>query len=191
MKMENKNQFTVIHRILHWSVALLMSILFITGFLRMYWMSKKTIIDTVETEMQSHNISLEKGQIIPIVKSIQKPMWEWHEYAAYIMFLAFLVRIIYMLVKGIKFPDPLKKSQSVKERMQGFIYVIFYLFIAVSIVTGFYLKWGDGQWKEPMEAVHKWAIYWFPIFILLHFGGIVIGELTNKKGIVSKMIGGE
>ncbi|WP_206106107.1 cytochrome b/b6 domain-containing protein [Olivibacter sp. XZL3] len=75
MKMENKNQFTVIHRILHWSVALLMSILFITGFLRMYWMSKKTIIDTVETEMQSHNISLEKGQIIPIVKSIQKPMW--------------------------------------------------------------------------------------------------------------------
>ena len=127
MKMENKNQFTAIHRILHWSVALLMSILFITGFLRMYWMSKKTIIDTVETEMQSHNISLEKGQIIPIVKSIQKPMWEWHEYAAYIMFLAFLVRIIYMLVKGIKFPDPLKKSQSVKERMQGFIYVIFYL----------------------------------------------------------------
>ncbi len=96
-----------------------------------------------------------------------------------------------MLVKGIKFPDPLKKSQSVKERMQGFIYVIFYLFIAVSIVTGFYLKWVDGQWKEPMEAVHKWAIYWFPIFILLHFGGIVIGELTNKKGIVSKMIGGE
>ena len=56
MKTENKNQFTVIHRILHWSVALLMSILFITGFLRMYWMSKKTIIDTVETEMQSHNI---------------------------------------------------------------------------------------------------------------------------------------
>lgn len=52
MKKENKNQFTATHRILHWSVALLMSVLFITGFLRMYWMSKKTIINTVQTGMQ-------------------------------------------------------------------------------------------------------------------------------------------
>lgn len=118
-------------------------------------------------------------------------MWEWHEYAAYMMVLAFLARIVYMLVKGIKFPDPLKKSQSVKERMQGFIYIVFYLFVAVSIITGFYLKWVDGQWSDQISAIHKWAVYWFPIFILLHFGGIVIGELTNKRGIVSKMIGGE
>ncbi len=74
MKKENKNQFTATHRILHWSVALLMSVLFITGFLRMYWMSKKTIINTVQTGMQRHNISLEKEQIISMVKSIQKPM---------------------------------------------------------------------------------------------------------------------
>ena len=96
-----------------------------------------------------------------------------------------------MIVKGIKFPNPFLKNQSTKERLQGFTYLLFYLFIAVSIITGFYLKWIDGDWKEPMEAVHKWAIYWFPIFILLHFSGILLGELTDKKGIASKMIGGD
>lgn len=190
METENKNKFTTVHRVLHWSLAILMVVLFITGFLRMYWMSKNTIINAVETQLQSQHISLGKEQILPIVKSIQKPMWEWHEYAAYLVLAAFLIRVIYMLAKGIKFPNPFVKNQAVKEKMQGLIYVILYLFIAVSIVTGFYLKWIDGEWKEPMETVHKWAIYWFPIFILLHFGGIIIAELTDKKGIVSKMIGG-
>ncbi|MCG2793515.1 MAG: cytochrome b/b6 domain-containing protein [Weeksellaceae bacterium] len=190
METENKNKFTTIHRVLHWSLAILMVVLFITGFLRMYWMSKNTIINAVETQLQSQNINLEKEKILPIVKSIQKPMWEWHEYTAYLVLAAFLIRVIYMLAKGIKFPNPFVKNQAVKEKMQGLIYVILYLFVAVSIVTGFYLKLIDGEWKEPMETVHKWAIYWFPIFILLHFGGIIIAELTDKKGIVSKMIGG-
>ena len=189
--MKNKNQFTVIHRILHWSVAILMVTLFTTGFLRMYWMNKKTIINAVETGTRSQNTYLEKEQLITIVKTIQEPMWQWHEYAAYIMVFAFLTRVIYMIVKGIKFPNPFMKNQSVKVRSQGLIYMMFYLFISVSIITGFYLKWIDGDWKEPMETIHKWAIYWFPIFILSHFIGILIGDLTNKKGIVSRMIGGD
>ena len=77
-----------------------------------------------------------------------------------------------------------------KERLQGMADILFYLFIAISIITGFYMKWGDGTYEEPAEVVHKWAIYWFPIFILLHFVGIVIAEFSNKKGITSKMIGG-
>ena len=189
--MKIKNQFTLIHRVLHWSAALLMLILFTTGFLRMYWMSKKTIINAVGTGMRSQNIYPEKEQLIAIAKTIQEPMWQWHEYAAYIIFFAFLTRVVYMIIEGIKFPNPFVKDQSAKERSQGLIYIVFYLFVSISIITGFYLKWIDGDWKEPMETIHKWAIYWFPIFILLHFTGILIGELTNKKGIVSRMIRGD
>lgn len=189
--MKTKNQFTAIHRVIHWLVALLMLILFFTGFLRMYWMNKKTIISAVEVGTQSQQIPVEKAQLITIVKTIQEPMWQWHEFAAYVMCFAFLTRVVYMIVKGIKFPNPFIKQQSAKERFQGFIYVAFYLFISLSIITGFYLKWIDGDWKGPMEIIHKWAIYWFPIFIFLHFLGILIGELTNKKGIVSRMIGGD
>ena len=40
--METKpvKKFTAFHRLLHWIMAIAMPVLFITGFLRMYWMSK-------------------------------------------------------------------------------------------------------------------------------------------------------
>jgi len=168
-----------------------MFVLFITGFLRIYWMSKKTIVAAIDTTLKNQNIVMEKDQLVPIAKSIQAPMWEWHECAAYVMASALILRIAYMLIKGIKFPNPFAKQQIMKEKLQGYVYLLFYVFVAVSTFTGFYLKWGDGTYKEPIEAIHKWAIYWFPIFILLHFVGILWAELTNKKGITSKMIGGD
>lgn len=185
----SSNSFTVTHRILHWTIALLMFVLFITGFLRMYWMSKKTIIGAVEQNLP--DITLTKEQIMGIAKGIIKPMWEWHEYAAYVLAFAFAIRIVYMIWKKIKFPNPFNNNNPSKERLQGVTYFVFYLFIFISIVTGFYLEWGSDSLKEPMEEIHKWAIYWFPIFFIMHIVGIGIGELTDKKGVVSKMIGGD
>ena len=152
-------------------------------------MGKRTIIAAIESKTQ--NIHLEKEQMVGIAKTILEPMWQWHEYTAYLMFAIFVVRIIYMLKKGIRFPNLFERNLPIKERFQSLIYAVFYLFTSISIFTGFYLKWIDGQWKEPMETVHKLAVYWFPIFVLLHVAGVVIGELTTKKGVVSKMIGGE
>lgn len=188
--MENniKGTYTATHRGLHWSMALLMFVLFITGFLRINWMGKRTIITAVEQNTQGINLS--KEQMQAIAKSIISPMWQWHEYAAYIISFLFLARIVYMLIRGIAFPNPFAKLATSKERLQGFAYLLFYLFTATSVITGFYIKWGSGSLKGPMESVHKWAVYWFPIFILVHFCGIVIGEFTNQKGIISKMIRG-
>ncbi|MBN9294885.1 MAG: cytochrome b/b6 domain-containing protein [Flavobacteriia bacterium] len=188
--MKNSNKiYTSLHRGLHWIMAILMTVLFITGFLRMYWMSKRSILSAIEKNMQG--VSLTKEQSIGTVKTIIHPMWEWHEYAAYVFFVAIAVRIVYMLAKGIRFPNPFASGIAVKERLQGFTYLLFYLFVIVSSITGAYLKWGDGSLKEPMEAVHKWAIYWFPVFVILHFGGIWLAEKGVKKGIASKMIGGD
>jgi cytochrome b len=50
---------------------------------------------------------------------------------------------------------------------------------------------GSESLSELAETVHKFAVYWTPIFILLHFAGIAISENTNRKGITSKMIGGD
>ena len=98
-----------------------------------------------------------------------------------------------MLVKGIKFPNPFSSSTSGKEKFQGTIYLIFYLLLAIEAATGMMLKFelaGDDI-LEKAEEIHKLAIYWMPAFIVIHFAGIAIAELTNKKGVVSHMIGGE
>jgi cytochrome b561 len=188
--MTQKKQFAATHRILHWLIALLMFVLFITGFLRMKWMGRKAIANAVEKGLP--DAELTKQQLSGLTKNIMNPMWEWHEIAANIFFFVIAARIIYMIAKGIKFPNPLSKTASGKERSQGIIYILFYLFLIISSITGAYLEWGsDGALKDTMETIHKWGIYGFPIFIAFHFIGIAIGELTDKKGVTSKMIGGD
>ena len=65
--------------------------------------------------------------------------------------------------------------------------------MAVEAATGMMLKFelAGENILEKAEEIHKLAIYWMTGFIVLHFVGITIAEFTNKKGIVSKMIGGE
>lgn len=47
------------------------------------------------------------------------------------------------------------------------------------------------EWESKIETIHKLGIYWFPLFILLHLSGLIIAEISNKKGIISKMVGGD
>jgi len=176
------------HRALHWISALAMLVLFVTGFLRMYWMNKWHIAGIVQHKAPE----LSKEIAGDIAKSIREPMWQWHELFAKVMIFAFLARIVYMLVKGIRFPNPFKKGISLKERFQGFIYIYFYVFVLVSAFTGVCIenKFFDDA-HETIEAVHKWGIYWFPIFVVLHLSGILLAEYSDKKGITSRMIGGD
>lgn len=188
--MQENKKFTAIHRILHWIIAFAMPVLFITGFLRMYWMNKNGMVTVIESKTAAS--PLPKDVMSDIAKTIREPMWEWHELFANIMIFAFIARIIYMLVKGIRFPNPFSKSLAMKERLQGFIYIYFYVFVFISAFTGiciekeFFTEYGD-----LIETVHKWGLYWFPIFIVLHLGGIALAENSTKKGITSKMIGGD
>ncbi|MCZ2357406.1 MAG: cytochrome b/b6 domain-containing protein [Bacteroidia bacterium] len=187
--MSSTQKFTALHRLLHWLIAMAMPILFITGFLRMYWMSGNSIVGAIQDNIP--NVELSREQMRNIVGSIREPMWEWHEIFAHVVIFSFIARIIYMFVKKIQFPN-LFTAKSIKEKMQGFTYVFFYLFLFLSAVTGVCIeKDFFSEWGETIETVHKWGIYWFPIFILLHLSGIVIAEFTDKKGIVSKMIGGD
>ena len=142
--------------------------------------------------IESKTSAIPNEQMTDIAKAIREPMWQWHELFAHVMIFAFLARIIYMLVKGIRFPNPFKSKQPLKERLQGFTYIYLYLFVFISAFTGICIEKDLlSTYHEQIEAVHKWGIYWFPIFILLHLVGIVLAELSNKKGITSKMIGGD
>lgn len=187
--MEKQTKYTPFHRLLHWLMALAMPLLFITGFLRMYWMNKNHVVSIIESKVGT---AISQDQMIVIAKAVREPMWQWHIIFAHVMIFSFIARIIYMLVKGIRFPNPFKKDIALKERFQGFTYIYFYLFVFISASTGISLEKGFfPEWKEGIETIHKLGIYWFPIFIMLHLVGILIAEHTNKKGIVSKMIGGE
>jgi len=64
--------------------------------------------------------------------------------------------------------------------------------LAVSAFTGICIeKEFFTAYEDTFETVHKWGLYWVPLFILLHFGGVALAEHTSDKGIASKMIGGD
>ena len=188
--MQEKNKFTAIHRILHWTMALAMPIMFITGFLRMFWMNKNHMVSVIESKTTQAQLS--KETMTDIAKTIRAPMWEWHEIFAWVVIIAFLGRIIYMIAQGIRFPNPFGSNEPIKERIQGFLYIYFYVFVLISAITGTFIQYEIlADFKDPIETIHKWGLYWFPIFIVLHLVGIAIAEMTTKKGITSKMIGGD
>ncbi len=186
--MNTQNKFTAPHRILHWIIAIAMMVQFITGFLRLKWMGKNAVAEAIS----SQGIEVTKDQAKAVYKALHEPMWKWHELFAHVIIFAFIARIIYMLVKGIRFPNPFKSGIDFKERLQGFTYVYFYIFIFISAFTGICIeKELLTNWGETIESIHKLGIYWFPIFILLHVSGVTIAEFTDKKGITSKMISGD
>lgn len=182
-------KFTFLHRLLHWVMVIAMSVLFITGFLRMFWMNKHHVKDIIASKAAD---SLTPEVMTDMATAIRAPMWEWHVVFAHVMIFAFLARIIYMLAKGIRFPRPFGNGIALKERFQGLTYVYFYAFVLMSAVTGACLYHSIfPEWKKGIEAVHKWGIWWFPVFIVLHAVGVLMAEHSAKRGITSRMIGGD
>ncbi|MBW8360897.1 MAG: cytochrome b/b6 domain-containing protein [Kaistella sp.] len=186
-------KFTQLHRILHWIIAAAMFVLFMTGFLRMFWMSKKTISTAVNSELNAQQLQLPQESVLMIAKNIINPMFEWHINFAYVLVGAYVLRLLYMFWKGIRFPNPFSPNTDFKDKLQGMIYLLFYIFLAIQVLTGMSLQYelANEETLETAEKIHKFAVYWLPVFVMLHFSGIVYGELSNKKGIVSGMIGGD
>lgn len=184
-------KYTIIHRALHFFIGISMLILFGTGFLRMEWMNKRNLAQLIETQALKNHIIFPEASLKMIGSQLLEPMWKWHIYFAYAILVFFTLRLIYMKIKGIRFPNPFAKQTTFKEKLQGITYILFYLLIFVDIITGFYILWGEGTYKSVLEPIHKYSLYWFPIFFILHLIGIVTEEITKKTGITSKMINGK
>ena len=41
-----------------------------------------------------------------------------------------------------------------------------------------------------MEEIHELSIYYLLAFIVIHFSGVLMAELGNQKGIISRVISG-
>jgi cytochrome b len=89
-----------------------------------------------------------------------------------------------------KFQSPIGKQLNVKEKFQGWVYIIFYVCVITSLITGLIIELGPKNLKESMEEIHVLSIYYLVLYIIIHLGGVLLAEFTNQKGIISGMIGG-
>ena len=73
-----------------------------------------------------------------------------------------------------KFQNPLDKKATTKEKFQKWIYIIFYVCVIISLITGLIIKFGPKEFKKSMESIHELSIYYLVAFIVLHLVGVLI-----------------
>lgn len=187
--METTN-YSRIYRIVHWAIAVTFLLLLITIFLRLTWMNKFNMADIIQEYLKGTDQTMTYDEIVLMAKQIRKPMWAWHINLGYVLVGLFSVRFLLPLFGEMNFQNPLAKDLSVKVRFQKWTYIIFYICVVGSLITGLLMEWGPKNWEKSVEGIHELGIYYLVAFIVIHLAGVLIAEFSNQKGIVSRIVSG-
>ncbi|MBE7685632.1 cytochrome b/b6 domain-containing protein [Tenacibaculum piscium] len=187
--MEN-TKYSKVYRIIHWTIAVSFMLLLITIFLRLTWMNKYNMAAIIKDYLSGTDQFLSEEQLINLAKKIRQPMWNWHIYIGYVLVGLFSIRLILPTFGHMKIQNPLDKTLSTKIKFQKWIYIIFYLCLIVSLVTGLIIELGPKEFKKSMEEIHVLSIYYLIAFIIIHLAGVLIAEFTDQKGIISSIVSG-
>lgn len=185
-----KIKYSTTYRIMHWAIATSFILLLITIFLRLTWMNKFNMAAIIENYLSGTDQVLSQDQLIVLAKKLRQPMWDWHIYLGYTLTGLFSLRFILPFFGEMKIQNPFDKNLSIKGKIQKWAYIIFYICVVVSLVTGLIIELGPKEYKAAMESIHVLGIYYLVGFIVLHLAGVLFAEFTNQKGIISRIVSG-
>ncbi|NTW25563.1 MAG: cytochrome b/b6 domain-containing protein [Lentimicrobium sp.] len=184
------SKYTGIYRAIHWAIAISFLLLLVTIFLRLTWMNKINVAEIIQNYLKDTDQTLSQDQLVVLAKKIRKPMWDWHIYLGYVLVGLFSIRFILPLTGRMRFQNPMVKKLTPKEKFQKWLYIQFYVCVAVSLITGMIIELGPEDLKKTMEEIHILSIYYLVPYIVIHLAGVLIAEFTDRKGIISDMISG-
>ena len=69
--MKNREYFAI-YRIMHWSIAICMTLLLVTIFLRLTWMNKNNVALIIQDYLATTDQKLTQDQLITIAKKIER-----------------------------------------------------------------------------------------------------------------------
>jgi cytochrome b561 len=185
-----ETKYSNVYRIIHWAIAISFLLLLITIFLRLTWLNKYNVAAIIKDYLSGTDQVLSQEQLIGLAKKIRQPMWNWHIYIGYVLVGLFSIRFILPAFGHMKIQNPFSKKLSTKVKFQKWTYIIFYLCVIVSLITGLIIELGPKEFKKPMEEIHVLGIYYLIAFIGIHLAGVLIAEFTNQKGIISRIVSG-
>lgn len=185
-----KTNYSKIYRIIHWAIAISFLLLLITIFLRLTWMNKYNVAAIIQDYLSGTDQILSQEQLIILAKKIREPMWNWHIYIGYVLVGLFSIRFLLPAFGYMKIQNPFGKNLTTKMKLQKWTYIIFYVCVIISLITGLFIEFGPKELKDLMEEIHVLGIYYLIAFIVMHLAGVLIAEFTDQKGIISRIVSG-
>lgn len=160
----------------------------------MNWMNKDHTAEIASASLAARGIHLSHEDAIAIGRAVRKPMWEMHVYAGYILMALYIIRLVVMKMEGPVFSNPFSKRITRAERFKSIVYLVFYICLGASLLTGVYINLVGKIYPavySVVKAIHVQALYYALTFIFLHIAGLVASELGAGQGIISRMIHGK
>lgn len=186
-----ETRFNLASRLIHWAIAFTFLYILLTVLLRLGWMNKGSMGTIIQEGLSNDGITLDKDAAGTLAKKVRRPMWETHTIAGYVLVGLYVVRMIINIVQGWGFDNPLKAGLSGYKKFKSWVYVVFYILLAGSLITGLLIEFGPESIHEISEEIHKLSLYYMTTFIAVHLVGVVIADGGKERGIISKIISGD
>jgi cytochrome b561 len=186
--MKADSSYSTVYRIMHWAIAFCFMFLLLTIFLRLGWMNKNHMAVIMGDYLSENGVSLSEDQLVDMAKKVRKPMWIWHTYIGYVFVVLYSIRLLLPFFGEMKIRSPFTSGLSLKDKFRYWTYILFHILVVVSLVTGLLIVWGPDSLHEMAEEIHVLSLYYLLTFITLHFGGVLLAEFGNEKGIISRII---
>jgi len=140
------------------------------------------------------------AEINEIMALMTENIWEYHIYFGISLAVLFLLRIVlFFTVSGSKAIREAKlyfsKKETKNSEVKSVVYLAFYIVLIIVLISGLILHFSSNftiseSAYAVIAGIHEVFMNVIFMFIIIHIVGVVIGENSNHKGIVSKMING-
>ncbi|MDR0771208.1 MAG: cytochrome b/b6 domain-containing protein [Burkholderiales bacterium] len=190
-----QTHFSLLHRFLHWAIALGVLLALFTAFLNATWLNIPGIAQIIASSLAENGITVSSQDASSIARKIRTPMFDWHFYAGYALVALLILRWIDLFVSKPKFDLPCSKEATAHQKLRGGLYVLLYIALTLILAIGLFMKFGPRgddvrELRAVLKAIHIYCGYFVGVYVFVHLAGVFIGENTTEKGIVSKMIHG-
>jgi Ni/Fe-hydrogenase 1 B-type cytochrome subunit len=188
-------------RLVHWLDALVVLGLLGTVLLRKTFLSYRSNAALLQEKLAELDLEIAPDAAKAIARAIRAPMWQWHYYLGFALAVLFVYRLYLFFVRGeneILATSLLGRGSTATLRKRAYrtLHVLYYLSIAVMVVTGLalYFKESIGLTQSvtgSIKEIHELLTWFFVAFVPLHVVGAFVAECTDDRGVVSSMIHGQ
>ena len=203
-----RTTYTLAIRIWHWLTSLTITASIVMVILASTMFTMQGNIPVVQEQVQQKGGTLSSDQARAVAHEYSDKLWMTHKYIGFGLCFLLLCRIVIeaayskerrlgtKIRKALAFQTQTEVQRSDRRHyiMVKWGYVVFYLLLLVMALTGLGLAFEDvpafRSIHKSLTGIHKVVQFLIYSYIFFHIAGVIRADVTDNKGIVSRMING-